>query len=79
MVVIYCYLKKENYKVLKIPVNNYSYFQISGSLFSVPSANKRRALKLQNQIRIEGAYYRKYYNSSFSPTEPSTTEHSINY
>ena len=33
MTVIYCYLKKENCKVLKFHMNNFSYFEMSSSLF----------------------------------------------
>ena len=33
MVVIYYYLERENYKVLKFHVNNYSYFEMNTSLF----------------------------------------------
>ena len=32
MAVIYCYLESENYEVLKLHVNNFSYFEISASL-----------------------------------------------
>ena len=32
LVVIYRYLERENYKVLKFHVNNYSYFEISAFL-----------------------------------------------
>ena len=46
---IYCYLKRENFKVLKFPMNNPSYFEISASLFQTPYSNKRRrTLKLRN-------------------------------
>ena len=33
MTVIYCYLERENYKVLKFLLNNFTYFEISPSLF----------------------------------------------
>ena len=33
MVIIYCYLKRENYKVFKFQVNNSSYVKISACLF----------------------------------------------
>ena len=33
MVIIYCYLKRENCKVLKFNRDNYSYFKISAFLF----------------------------------------------
>ena len=33
MAVIYCYLERENYKILKFLMNNFSYFVISASLF----------------------------------------------
>ena len=33
MIVIYCYLEIRNCKVLKFHVNNFSYFEIGGSLF----------------------------------------------
>ena len=33
MMVIFCYLERENYKVLKCHVNNLSYIEISASLF----------------------------------------------
>ena len=33
MTVIYFYLESENYKVLKFHVNNFSYFEVSASLF----------------------------------------------
>ena len=33
MVVVYYYLERENYKVLKFHVNNYSYFEMNASLF----------------------------------------------
>ena len=49
MVVIYCGLVKENDKVFKFPLNNFSYFEIKDSLFK-PQSNKRGTLKLQNQI-----------------------------
>ena len=32
MTVIFCYLERENYKVLKFQINNFSYFEISASL-----------------------------------------------
>ena len=47
MVVIYCCLDKENYKVFKFPMNNLNYFEIRDSLFKPPS-NKRRTSKLQS-------------------------------
>ena len=47
MVVIYCYLEKENYKVFKFPMNNFCYFEIGDSLFKPPS-NKLHTSKLQN-------------------------------
>ena len=31
-IVIYCYLERENYKVLKFYMNNFSYFEINASL-----------------------------------------------
>ena len=34
MVVIYCYLEKENYKVFKFPMNTFCYFEIGDSLLS---------------------------------------------
>ena len=33
MTVIYCYLQRENYKVLNFHMDKYSYFEISASLF----------------------------------------------
>ena len=33
MAVIYCYLESGNYKVLTFHLNNFSYFEISASLF----------------------------------------------
>ena len=45
MVVIYCCLETENFKVLTFHVNNYSYFEISTSLFYVPPSDKCRTLK----------------------------------
>ena len=33
MVVTHYYLERENYKVLKFHVNNYSYFEMNTSLF----------------------------------------------
>ena len=42
MVVIYCYLEKENYKVFKFPMNKFCYFEIRDPF------NKRRTSKLQN-------------------------------
>ena len=33
MTVIYCYLEREKYKVLKFHINNSSYCEISASLF----------------------------------------------
>ena len=33
MTVIYCYFERENYKVLKFHMNNFSLFEISASLF----------------------------------------------
>ena len=33
MTVIYCYLERENYKVLKFLLNDFTYFEISPSLF----------------------------------------------
>ena len=47
IVVIYCYLEKENYKVFKSPMNNFCYFEIGDSLFK-PPFSKRRTSKLQN-------------------------------
>ena len=48
MTVIYCYLERKNYKVLKLHMNNFSYFETSASLFKEPLSNKRRTSKLQN-------------------------------
>ena len=42
-VLINCYLKRENYKVLKFYLNNSSYFEISTSPFQAPPSNKRYA------------------------------------
>ena len=47
MIVIYCCLDKEKYKVFKFPMNNSRYFEIRDSLFKPPS-NKLRTSKLQN-------------------------------
>ena len=47
MVGIYCCLNKENYKVFKLPMNNFCYFEIRDSFFKPPS-NKRRTSKPQN-------------------------------
>ena len=33
MVVIYCYLERENYNVLRFHVDNYTYFEMSASLY----------------------------------------------
>ena len=33
MAIIYCYLERGNYKVLTFYFNNFSYFEISASLF----------------------------------------------
>ena len=44
MVVIYCCLDKENYKIIKFPMNNFCYFEIRDSLFNPPS-NKHPPLK----------------------------------
>ena len=33
MVVICCYLERENFKVFKFKANNYAYVEISASLF----------------------------------------------
>ena len=46
MVVIYCYLDKENCKVFKFPMNNFCYFEIGDSLFK-PSSNKHHTSKPQ--------------------------------
>lgn len=48
MVVIYCYLEKQKYKVKKFHVHNSSYFEISASFFYVLPSNKRRILKFRN-------------------------------
>ena len=42
MLVIECYLERENYKALKFEMNNSSYFEISVYFFLVPHPNKRR-------------------------------------
>ena len=47
MIVIYCCLDKEKYKVYKFPMSNSCYFEIRDSLFK-PSFNKLRTSKLQN-------------------------------
>ena len=47
MVVIYCCLDKENYKVFEFPMNNFCYFEIRDSLFK-PLSNKRHTPKLEN-------------------------------
>ena len=43
-VVIYCYLEKENYKLLELYVNDSSYFEISASIFWALPSNKLRTL-----------------------------------
>ena len=45
------YLKRENDKDSKFYMNNFSYFEISASLFQTPSTNKRHTLKLKGLIR----------------------------
>ena len=45
MVVIYCYMERENYMVLKFHRFN---FEIMASLFNTPPSSKRHTLKLQN-------------------------------
>ena len=40
MVVIYCYLVKQNYKVLRFHVNDSSTLEMSASFFSVPPPSK---------------------------------------
>ena len=55
MVVIYCYLEREKYKILKFNRNNSSYFKTSASPLKRPPVNKRRkyskALKLNKHWR----------------------------
>lgn len=36
MAVVYCYLEKENYKVLKFHMNNFSYFETRATLHQAP-------------------------------------------
>ena len=43
--VINCYVKRENYKVLKFDGNNSTYFKINVSHFYVVLSNKRRSIK----------------------------------
>ena len=43
---IYCYLKREKYKVLKFWVKNSAKFEISTSFFQAPPSNKHRTLRL---------------------------------
>ena len=63
MVVIYCYLEREKYKVLKFNWNNSSYFKTSASPLKRPPVNKRRkypkALKLNKHwgSLLEGKLY----------------------
>ena len=45
MTVIHCYLERENYKVLKFRMNNFSCFEKTASLFQASSSNKRRTSK----------------------------------
>ena len=46
MVIIYCYLERENYKDLKIRLSKISYFDINAAYFSAPPSNKRCTLKV---------------------------------
>ena len=49
MTVIHCYLKRENCsKVLKVFMNNFSYFAIHDILFLSLSSSKHCTSKLQN-------------------------------
>ena len=58
MTVIYCYLERKNYKVLKFHINNFTYFEISPSLFKASKLDKCQGrfleempyLKLLNQV-----------------------------
>ena len=45
MVVIYCYLERENEEILKFHVNSFCYFKINGSLFNVPPSSACSTLK----------------------------------
>ena len=56
MVVLYCYLERKNYKVLKFHENNYSYFEIT---FSERPSKKGHKFKFQNQTSAEAGYYKK--------------------
>ena len=49
MIVIYCYMERENYKVSKYHANNSPYFE----MIAAPP-------QLQIQIRVGGAYLREY-------------------
>ena len=56
MTVTYCYMEGENYKLLKFCLSNFSYFEISISLFKVPPSNKGCTSSLQNSINAVDTY-----------------------
>ena len=55
MVVIYCCLEKENYKIFKFLMNNFCYFEIRDSLFKLPP-NKHWTSMLQNYISDDSSH-----------------------
>ena len=50
MIVIFCYFQKENYKVLKIHLNNSSFFEISTSLYKAPHLKASKLNKCRGQL-----------------------------
>ena len=50
MVIIRCFLERENYIVSKFHLNNSSLFEIDASLFYAPRSNMHRTIKLRNEI-----------------------------
>ena len=56
MIVIFCYFQKENYKVLKIHLNNSSFFEISTSLYKAPHLKASKLNKCRWQLLEEIRY-----------------------
>ena len=52
-IIIFCCFQKENYKVLKIHVNNSSFFEISTSLYKAPHLKASKLNMCRGQLLEE--------------------------
>ena len=53
MAVIYCYLERENYKVLNFHMNNFPYFELSASLILVLHLKAKKLIKRRGGLLKE--------------------------